>query len=390
MYSRSRLDISWLDLGAALGHSMCSFGPETREQRLGVQWHPEALPFSTLRTAWDALLTELSLPPGSKVLCSAVNIPDMFQILSDHELLPVPVDLNPMTMAVEEADWERALTGEVRLVLVAHLLGTRANLNGLLGLCVARGIPVVEDCAQAFDGLDYTGDSRALASLFSFGPIKTHSALGGAMGIVRDSDLRDRMRNRLLAYPRQSRWPYMAKALKYIAMKILSVPLFYALFVRCCGWVGSSHDLVINSAVLGLRGEDYYRVLRVRPSTPLLAMLQRRMNQSGRKTIEARRLAGDSLLSLLSGDVMVLGSKAERRTWWQFCVVSQDPRALISRLLAHGYDATDGGSRLAPVEAPEGYTQPVRTRNTMRNVVYVPAYREIDEKSLLQLARLLA
>jgi hypothetical protein len=119
-------------------------------------------------------------------------------------------------------------------------------------------------------------------------------------------------------------------------------------------------------------------------------MLQRRMNQSGRKTIEARRLAGDSLLSLLSGDVMVLGSKAERRNWWQFCVVSQDPRALISRLLAHGYDATDGGSRLAPVQAPEGHDQPVRTRNVMRNVVYVPAYREIDEKSLLQLARLLA
>jgi dTDP-4-amino-4,6-dideoxygalactose transaminase len=366
-----------------------SLAPETREQRLGAQWHSEGLPFSTVRTAWDALLTELALPRGSKVLCSAVNIPDMFQILSDHELVPVPVDLNPGTMAVEEADWERAVTGEIRLVLVAHLLGTRASLDGLLGLCVARGIPVVEDCAQAFDGLDYTGDSRALVSLFSFGPIKTHSALGGAMGIVRDSDLRDRMRNRVSAYPRQSRWAYMGKVLKYGAMKILTVPVLYALFVRCCSWVGSSHDSVINSAVLGLMGEGYYRVLRMRPSTPLLAMLQRRLSQAERRGIEARRFSGDELLSRLSGDVMVLGSSAEQRSWWQFCVVSQNPPALISRLRAHGYDATDGASRLAPVEAPEGQPQPVRIQKVMRNVVYVPAYRQIKEKSLVRLADLL-
>ena len=52
-------------------------------------------------------------------------------------------------------------------------------------------------------------------------------------------------------------------------MKMLSVPFFYAIFVWICPLFGKSHDQVINGAVLGLKGDDYYKVLRMKPAIPL-------------------------------------------------------------------------------------------------------------------------
>lgn len=389
MYSRNRLDFSWGDWLAALGHGLFSFGPESRERALAGTWHESAAAFSTVRAAWDVLLSHLDLPAGSRVVCSAVNIPDMFQILRDHELIPVPVDLDPRTMTVAPGAWSVALQGEVALVLVAHLLGTQGDLSTLFEQCADRGIPVVEDCAQAFDGLDYTGDERALASLFSFGPIKTHTALGGAIGIVRDAALLEGMKSRVASYPRQLRSGYLGKTLKYGVMKSLTFRPLYALFVRICALSGSSHDKVINGAVLGLKGDDYYRVLRVRPATPLLAMMQRRLKCKSRKSIEARKTAGDALLQATSKEVLVLGKDSPCQSWWQFCVVSDDPEALIERLRASGFDATNGSSRLAPVAAPQGVEPPNQIATAMAKVVYVPAYRQIRPRDRARLGALL-
>ena len=244
--------------------------------------------------------------------------------------------------------WSRGLTDRTRLVLVAHLLGTRSELDDLFELCAYRRIPVVEDCAQAFDGLDYLGDSRALASLFSFGAIKTGSALGGGMGIIRDADLRDAIRERVGAYPQQSRWRYLGKVAQYGVMKALTRPMLYGLFVRACRWTGRSHDQVINGAVLGLKGDDYLAVLRMRPSVPLMALLRRRLRHPDGASLDARRGAGDQLLELLSKDVPVLGRHASHHSWWQFCVVSPDPATLISHLRMRGFDATDGSSENRP------------------------------------------
>jgi len=389
MYSRNRLDIDWSDLALGIGYGLFARDGRAIERRLTSSWHPGTMAFSTVRAAWDALLAEMALPKGTKVLCTAVNIPDMFQILEHHGLVPVPVDLNPMSMAVEAENWRSVLTDDVGLVLVAHLLGTRNTLDVLFELCEQHGIPVIEDCAQAFDGLGYTGDPRSLATLFSFGPIKTRAALGGCIAIVRHDGLREGLATRVAQYPRQSRRGFLAKVAKYAVMKLLTLRPCYTLFVKICAWRGSSHDQVINGAVLGLKGDDYYKVLRTRPAVPLLAMLRRRIKQERHPGISKREKAGEALLELLPSDVPVLGKQAEHRTWWQFCIVSCDPQGLISHLRACGFDATDGSSRLAPVPAPEGLPDAEVMKSAMANVVYIPAYAQLGHSARLRLAQAL-
>lgn len=92
-------------------------------------------PFLSVRTAFDLYLKALKLPRGSLVVCSALTIPDMVTIFEEHGLVPVPVDLDPATLAPEagalEAEVERCraeqcgggAAGRVRAIYVAHIFG---------------------------------------------------------------------------------------------------------------------------------------------------------------------------------------------------------------------------------------------------------------------------
>ena len=147
---------------------------------------------------------------------------------------------------------------------------------------------------------------------------------------------------------------------------------------------------MINGAVLGLKGDDYLAVLRMRPSVPLMGLLRRRLMSPDGASLEARQRAGDQLLELLSEDVPVLGRRAPHHSWWQFCVVSPDPAALIAHLRMRGFDATDGSSRLAPALAPAGHADPRQIRETMKHVIYIPAYAQLGERGRRDLAHALS
>lgn len=101
-------------------------------------------PFLSVRTAFDLYLKALKLPRGSRVVCSALTIPDMVSVFEEHGLVPLPVDLNPHTLAPEPGALESAVerhkvetddasvsddSGRVRAIYVAHVFG--AQVRGL-------------------------------------------------------------------------------------------------------------------------------------------------------------------------------------------------------------------------------------------------------------------
>lgn len=48
----------------------------------------------SVRSIWDNFLRNLRLPRGSEVLMTAINIPNMVQIVRFNNLVPVPVDID--------------------------------------------------------------------------------------------------------------------------------------------------------------------------------------------------------------------------------------------------------------------------------------------------------
>lgn len=104
-------------------------------------------PFLSVRTAFDLYLKALELPRGSLVVCSALTIPDMVSIFEEHGLVPLPVDIDPDTLAPEpgalEAEVERyggaadrgqGSTGCVRAIYIAHVFGAQVKIVDI-GIC---------------------------------------------------------------------------------------------------------------------------------------------------------------------------------------------------------------------------------------------------------------
>lgn len=110
---------------------------------------------------------------------------------------PVFVDVRPDTMLMDAARLERAITPRTRAVIAVHLYGQLCDMDSILAVAGARGIPVIEDAAQAH-GATWRGrraGTFGAAATFSFYPGKNLGAYGDAGAVVgNDADLVARVR----------------------------------------------------------------------------------------------------------------------------------------------------------------------------------------------------
>ena len=393
MIPRKRLDIGWLDLLHGIGACLWPGDREGMRGRLERAWSPEGLGLACLsvRSGFDALLDVLDLPRGSEVLVSAITIRDMTRILEEHGLVPVPVDLDLQTLAVDPGSLARAVSPRSRAVVVAHLFGSRMPLEPVLDLAREHGLFVIEDCAQAFRGPGDGGDRghpECDVRLFSFGPIKTATALAGGLFTFRDRSLRDRVEERQAGWPVQGRRTFLARCCKYALLKMLSWRPVFSLFYQVCRLSRRSHDEIISGSVRGFAGGDFFTRIRQRPSFPLLALLARRLERFDRSGIDQRTAMAEAAIQLLPSLERPGGGAAEH-THWVFPVCHETPETLIRHLWAKGFDATRGASSLCVVDPPADRpeTEPARARRAFFHLLYLPVYAGLSRRDVERLAR---
>ena len=390
MIPRKRLDIEWGDLLFALGRCLAPESGGRVRQRLERIWSPDghALACLSVRSGFDALLSCLNFQPGSEVLLSAITIRDMPRIVAEHGLVPVPVDLDPRTLAPCPEALSRAITDQTRAIVVAHLFGSRISLEPILQVARDHGLFVIEDCAQAYIGDDWRGHPESDVTLFSFGSIKTATALGGALLRFRDRSLRDRIEALQSSWPTQSRWSFLTRVLKYALLKLLSNQSLYTLFVLGCRLSGASHDSIISGSARGFAGGDFFHKIRHQPSAPLLALLERRLRSYDRRRIARRSaLAQQAIERLPSMDRP--GDQAPMQTHWVFPICHEKPDELMHFLWTQGIDATRGASSLCTVDPPPDRpeTEPAASRSFMARLLYLPvdlglAGRDVERLTL--------
>jgi dTDP-3-amino-2,3,6-trideoxy-4-keto-D-glucose/dTDP-3-amino-3,4,6-trideoxy-alpha-D-glucose/dTDP-2,6-dideoxy-D-kanosamine transaminase len=99
-------------------------------------------------------------------------------------------DVDPGTLCLTKETIQPVLDDAVLAVVVTHLYGRLAAVEEIVALCHARGIAVVEDCAQAVGAV--RGGRRAGAfgdvAAFSFYPTKNLAAIGDGGAVATDSD----------------------------------------------------------------------------------------------------------------------------------------------------------------------------------------------------------
>jgi dTDP-4-amino-4,6-dideoxygalactose transaminase len=115
--------------------------------RLGVR-HGHACSSGTaaIHTAVAAIDPE----PGDEIVTSPITDMGALAPILYQGAIPVFADVDPYTYNLTAATIESALSRRTRAIIVTHLLGNPADMGPIMDLARARGIPVIEDCAQAF------------------------------------------------------------------------------------------------------------------------------------------------------------------------------------------------------------------------------------------------
>lgn len=379
MYARKRIDIRWRDFGYAFGSLLFASKRWTYDER--------SVTCLSVRTGLDLYLQVLNLPKGSEVIMSGMTIDDMATIVQHHGLIPIPLDLDPQTLTASSAELEACITPRTRAVIFAHLWGAIVRLDELIATAKKHNLIFIEDCAQAYIGPEYQGHPNADIALFSFGIIKTATALGGAILFLKDSQIRSHMLAREKAYPVASRWWYGKRIAKVAFLHGLSYPLPYGLFVLLCKLFGKNYDEVIAHATKGFPAADLLKEIRRQAPTALLALLAHRIETSRGDTIKLRAFVGEIFARQLPAAIRVMGHRAASHTYWVCPVIVNKPEDFVLFLQNHGFDATRVGTSVHVIEAPPGHQTAKKLEQAKRDLVYIPIYPELPSP---QRQRLLA
>ena len=148
-----------------------------------------ALAVSSCSAALFLSLKALGLPRDARVLIPAFTFAAVPSSVVHADCVPVLCEVSE-NYRVDLADFEAKLDS-VQAVIISHMRGHTSDMDAIMALCDARGIPVVEDAAHS---LGTTWNGRNIGTIgkvgcFSFQSYKMVNAGEGGILITDDADL---------------------------------------------------------------------------------------------------------------------------------------------------------------------------------------------------------
>ncbi|MBN2369264.1 MAG: DegT/DnrJ/EryC1/StrS family aminotransferase [Vicinamibacteria bacterium] len=140
----------------------------------------------------DALTLALrayGVGPGDEVVTVANTFIATGEAILLNGARPVFVDVDPATFTMDPEKLRKRVTKRTKVIIPVHLYGHPAAMSAILDEANRRGIPVLEDAAQAH-GAEIEGKrvgSLGHAACFSFYPSKNLAACGDA-GMITSND----------------------------------------------------------------------------------------------------------------------------------------------------------------------------------------------------------
>ena len=176
-------------------------GPETRafEQEFaaylggGVQ----AIAVNSATAGLHLALEAIGVGPGDEVIAPTLTFTATVEVArylgADARL----VDVDPVTLNIDPALIEAAITPATRAILPVHYGGLACDMGAIFAIAQRHGLQVIEDAAHALPTRSkgaLVGTLPSAATVFSFYANKTMTTGEGGMVVTRDDALAARMR----------------------------------------------------------------------------------------------------------------------------------------------------------------------------------------------------
>ena len=143
--------------------------------------------------AIEIALRAVGVGPGDEVITTPYTFIATVNAVITVGAIPIFVDIEPETAAIDINQIEEAITTRTRAILPVHIAGQPANLDGILAMSQKHQLRVVEDACQSW-GAEWRGQRvGALGDLgtFSFQASKNISAGEGGIIVTNDDQLAD-------------------------------------------------------------------------------------------------------------------------------------------------------------------------------------------------------
>jgi dTDP-4-amino-4,6-dideoxygalactose transaminase len=177
-----------------LGEEVAAFEREVT-QALDV---PFAIGLSSGSDALLAALGACGVGPGDEVVTTSFSFFATAEAIVRLGAKPIFADVDPATLNIDPHGAAALVGPRTKAVLIVHLFGRMAETRALEGACAARGIPIVEDAAQAIGAVasDGRGPGRVgTAAALSFFPSKNLGGFGdGGMLLTSAAEIAARVR----------------------------------------------------------------------------------------------------------------------------------------------------------------------------------------------------
>lgn len=145
-------------------------------------------------TAVSAMMAASGIGHGDEVIVPPFTFVAPVEGVFLGGALPVFGEIDE-TFCLSADGIEKAITPKTKAVLLVHMCGAAADLNGILEVCKKHDLVLMEDCGQAL-GAFYKGKSVGLygtAGSFSFDYFKIATCGEGGVVITDDKDFYDKM-----------------------------------------------------------------------------------------------------------------------------------------------------------------------------------------------------
>ena len=182
-------------------------------------------------------------------------------------------------------------------------------------------------------------------TFFSFGPIKTNTAFGGGVAIVRDPTALAEMRVIHSKYPRQDGKILLKKLFQYSIGMLWLNNRFWNKAVRVSArFSGFDYKKFVVGMMRGFPPQkDFLGKFRFQPSVPLLSFLSLRLHtfdeeandQLDQPLFEAQE-------TLLANGIICPGHRCETRSFWLFPIYVKNVNKSFKRYNEAGIDAYQG------------------------------------------------
>jgi len=169
----------------------CTKGTQVKafEQAFAARYGvPHARAVTSGTAAVHAAVAAIDPEPGDEIITTAVTDMGAISPILYQQAIPIFADVDPVSLNVTPESVAARITPRTRAIIATHLFGNPCDVDGIKQVADPHGIPVIEDCAQAFLATQHGELVGTIGTIGAFSFQQGKHMTTGEGGIVITSD----------------------------------------------------------------------------------------------------------------------------------------------------------------------------------------------------------